>query len=128
MRKSIFIFVFALLSSLSAFAQANFAFEKTDHDFGTVAAGDDTLWVDFKFTNTGSEALSISDVRTSCDCTLAEWPKEPVQPGKSAIIRGGFKIKDKTGRFEKSIIIFANTVPAMTMLNLTGNVLAPAEK
>ena len=126
MKKSIFIFLFALISSLPAFAQANFAFEKTDHDFGTVAAGDDTLWVDFKFTNTGSEALVISDVRTSCDCTLAEWPKDAVQPGKTAVIRGGFKIKDKNGRFEKSIIIFANTTPAMTMLNLTGNVMATA--
>lgn len=108
--------------ALKGYSQANFNFEKTDHNFGDVPAGKDTLWYDFKFSNTGSEPLQISDVRTSCDCTLAEWPKEAIQPGKSAIIRGGFKIEGKNGRFEKSIIIFANTVPAMTMLNITGNV------
>jgi hypothetical protein len=117
----LFTLVFAFISA--AYSQANFNFEKTDHNFGDVPGGNDTIWVEFKFTNNGSEALEISQVNTSCDCTLAEWPKNPVQPGKSAIIKGGYKIADKEGRFEKSIIIFANTIPAMTMLNITGNVL-----
>jgi hypothetical protein len=108
--------------SISVSAQANFEFIKTEHDFGTVKEGKDTIWVEFKFTNTGNEALQISDVRTSCDCTLAEWPADPVQPGKTGIIRGGYKIEGKTGTFDKSIIIFANTVPAMTMLNIKGTI------
>jgi hypothetical protein len=119
------IFLFALLFSFAfnTYSQANFNFEKTDHNFGDVPAGKDTLWYDFKFTNTGPQPLEISDVRTSCDCTLAEWPKEAVQPGTSKIIRGGFKIEGKSGRFDKSIIIFANTQPATTILNITGNVI-----
>jgi hypothetical protein len=122
-KKIVFLLAVVFSFAFSAYSQASFTFEKTDHNFPDVAAGSDTLWYDFKFTNTGSEALQISDVRTSCDCTLAEWPKDVIQPGKSAVIKGGFKIEGKNGRFEKSIIIFANTVPAMTMLNLTGNVL-----
>src|SRR5690606_31536823 len=115
---SITVYAFAV----AAYSQANLNFEKTAHNFGDVPAGKDTLWTEFKFTNTGSEPLMISDVRTSCDCTLAEWPKEAVQPGKTAVIKGGFKIEGKEGRFEKQIIIFANTSPAMTMLDLSGNV------
>lgn len=115
---AVFVFAFAF----AAYSQANLEFEKMVHDFGDVPSGKDTLWTEFKFKNTGSEALSISDVRTSCDCTLAEWPKEAIQPGKSAVIKGGFKIEGKDGRFEKQIIIFGNTTPAMTIIDLKGNV------
>lgn len=121
-RKILTLFIFAFTFAFTAYSQANFAFEKTDHNFGDVPAGKDTLWFEFKFTNTGSEALEISDVRTSCDCTLAEWPKDPIQPGKCGVIRGGFKIEGKSEKFDKSIIIFANTQPATTILNMMGNV------
>src|SRR5689334_12144293 len=95
MKKSIFVLLLSFAFSLSAYSQANFSFEKTDHDFGAVEGGKkDTIWFDFKFTNTGSEPLVISDVRTSCDCTLADWPKDPIQPGKSAVIKGGYKFDE----------------------------------
>jgi hypothetical protein len=111
-------FVFAGINTL--FAQANFKFEKTTHDFGVIKAGKDTLWVDFKFVNDGSEPLLISDVKTSCDCTLAEWPKTAIQPGRSGIIKGGFKIEGKSDGFNKNIIIMANTMPGTTFLTMKG--------
>lgn len=114
---------FSLVSS--SYAQTNIDFPVMEHDFGNVPPGKDTLWYDFKFVNTGMEPFMISDVRTSCDCTLAEWPKEAVQPGKTAVIRGGFKIEDKNGRFDKSIIIFGNTTPATTILTIKGNIVPP---
>lgn len=122
MKKVIFtaFVVLALASINSVFAQANFKFEKTTHDFGTVKAGTDTLWVDFKFVNDGTEPLLISDVKTSCDCTLAQWPKTAIQPGKSAVIKGGFKIEGKSDGFNKNIIIMANTMPGTTFLTMKG--------
>ncbi len=104
----------------TVFAQANFKFEKTTHDFGVVKAGTDTLWVDFKFVNDGSEPLTISDVKTSCECTLAEWPKTSIQPGKSGVIKGGFKIEGKSDGFSKNIIIIGNTMPGTTFLTIKG--------
>lgn len=103
-------------------AQASFSFEHAAHDFGTVKPGTDTLWYDFVFTNKGSDPLEINSVKTSCDCTLAQWPKTAIQPGKKAIIRGGFKIEGKSGPFDKSIIIIANTSPATTFLTITGDI------
>ena len=116
------LFVFAM-SVNTVFGQ-NFKFEKETHDFGVVKAGKDTLWVDFKFTNTGTEPLIISDVKTSCDCTLANWPKTAIQPGKSGIIKGGFKIEGKSDSFNKNIIIFANTMPGTTILTMKGLIVA----
>jgi hypothetical protein len=121
MKKIIFAAIlFALMTNLTTAFGQNFKFEKETHDFGVVKAGKDTLWVDFKFTNDGSESLLISDVKTSCDCTLANWPKTAIQPGKSAVIKGGFKIEGKSDSFNKNIIIFANTMPGTTILTMKG--------
>ncbi|HSZ71704.1 MAG TPA: DUF1573 domain-containing protein [Cytophagaceae bacterium] len=118
----VFTFLFFVACTGLSHAQAAFSFEQTAHDFGVVKPGKDTLWYDFVFVNKGIDPLEITSVKTSCDCTLAKWPKTPIQPGKKATIKGGFKIEGKTGPFDKSIIIIANTSPATTFLTLTGDV------
>ncbi len=115
---AVFVFSCAFYSN----AQADIHFKEMGHDFGTIQAGTDTLWYTFSFTNTGNEPLVIQDVKTSCDCTLAQWSKTPVMPGKTATIRGGFKIADKSGVFEKNIIVITNTSPATTILSIKGNI------
>ncbi|MGN6646522.1 MAG: DUF1573 domain-containing protein [Cytophaga sp.] len=114
------LFFFLTGLSLVSNAQAEITFKESSHDFGTVHAGKDTLWYNFTFTNTGNEPLQINDVKTSCDCTLAEWPKGVIQPGKSAVVRGGFKIENKSGSFEKSVIIISNTSPATSIITIKG--------
>jgi hypothetical protein len=115
-----FTFFIALMSNSAQAQEANFQFEKEIHDFGTHALGSDTLWYGFKFKNTGQTPLIISDIRTACDCTLADWSKTPVMPGKSGVIKAGFKIKGKSGAFNKTLTITANTSPAMSVLTIKG--------
>ncbi|WP_299247688.1 DUF1573 domain-containing protein [uncultured Cytophaga sp.] len=117
------ILAFVFTSVFYSNAQADVKFKELAHDFGHVQAGTDTLWYGFSFTNTGNEPLQINDVKTSCDCTLAEWPKNAIQPGRTAIIRGGFKIVDKSGSFQKNIIIITNTSPATTILSIKGEII-----
>jgi len=116
---AVFVFSCAFYSN----AQADIHFREMGHDFGKVKAGTDTLWYNFSFTNTGNEPLQINDVKTSCDCTLAQWPKTTIMPGKTAIVRGGFKIENKSGTFEKNIILITNTSPATTILSIRGEIL-----
>ena len=118
--KALAVATFISIFTLNAKAQGDFKFEKVEHDFGTVKAGTDTLWYAFKYTNTGSEPLVISDINTACDCTLADWSKKPVLPGKTGIVKGGFKIKGKSGVFNKTLTIFANTIPATSILTIKG--------
>lgn len=124
MKKSINIFVLlTLLGSGVAFAQADFKFDKSEFDFGTTTEKDDTLWVDFKFKNTGSEPLVIQDIRTACECTLAKWDKKPTMPGKEGIIKAGYKYKGKSGSYNKALTVMANTLPAVTQLTIKGVIL-----
>ncbi|TAF73409.1 MAG: DUF1573 domain-containing protein [Bacteroidetes bacterium] len=124
MKNTVKIIFFILFVSFSQiFAQADFKFEKTEFDFGTVTEKDDTLWVDFKFKNIGSEPLVISEIKTACECTLADWVKKPVMPGKEGIIKAGYKYKGKSGSYNKTLTIMANTLPAVSQLVIKGVIL-----
>ncbi len=83
-------------------------FETREIDFGTHNEGDilDTV---FKFTNTGENPLIITNVKTSCGCTTPYWPKKPIQPGESDVIKVKFNTNHKPGKQTKTITIHANT-------------------
>ena len=58
-------------------------FEKREHDFGTIVNGTPQETV-FKFTNTGNAPLIITDAKSSCGCTIPEYPKNtPISPGET---------------------------------------------
>ncbi|WP_184546234.1 DUF1573 domain-containing protein [Mucilaginibacter sp. FT3.2] len=97
-------------------------FEKESHDFGKIKQGDKINY-DFKFTNTGKSPLIISEAHATCGCTIPEWPKAPVKPGESGVIKVTFNSAGKTGLQDKQITVSANTVPAQTMVHLIGEVL-----
>jgi len=66
--------------------QDSIKFEKILHDYGTIVQGADGN-CEFKFTNSGKAPLILSNVQASCGCTVPEWPKEPIMPGKSSSIK-----------------------------------------
>jgi hypothetical protein len=119
-QKLLFVLGFCFFTALGANAQADISFEKMNHDFGAVKHGNDTIWYSFKFKNDSKEPLVISNIETACDCTLAKWPKTPVLPGRSGIIQGGYKLKGKSGVFNKTLTIMANTLPATTTITIMG--------
>lgn len=96
-------------------------YEHTDFDFGSVKEGEKVKHT-FKFKNTGSEPLIISNAKGSCGCTVPKWPSEPVAPGATSQIDVEFDSKGKPGKQTKRVTVTANTVPAQMFLNITGNV------
>lgn len=106
---------------------AKMEFEAYDWDFGKITQGEKVEHT-FKFTNTGTEPLVISDAKGSCGCTVPSYPKEPIPPGESSEIRVAFNSKGKKGVQRKSVNITANTTPNRTTLNITSEVLVPGEE
>ncbi|MCU0356257.1 MAG: DUF1573 domain-containing protein [Cyclobacteriaceae bacterium] len=92
------------------------AFEKTDHDFGTIKEGAKVTHV-YKFKNTGEVPLIIEDVRPSCGCTAPEWSKEPVPPGGEGFVKAEFDSSGKPNMQNKTITVVANTWPKQTTLS-----------
>jgi hypothetical protein len=95
-------------------------FEKTTHDYGTVTKGGDGT-CEFKFKNTGVEPLILSNVTSSCGCTVPEWPREPVLKGKSASIKVKYD-SNRVGPINKTITVVSNASNATIQLRIVGNV------
>jgi hypothetical protein len=100
---------------------AKLTFADRSYDFGTVSEGN-VVEHRFQFTNTGTVPLLISNARSTCGCTIPEWPREPIPPGGVGEIPVRFDTKNKTALQRKPIMITANTYPAMTMVELIGRV------
>lgn len=101
------------------------SFNKEVHDYGEIEQGADP-YCEFEFTNTGNEPLIISNAKGSCGCTVPEWPKEPVMPGKTAILKVRYDTK-RVGPINKSVTITSNAVDNPTMvLRIKGKVNAKA--
>jgi hypothetical protein len=100
-------------------------FDEEVYDWGTVNDGDKVTHV-FKFKNTGKEPLIISNAKGSCGCTVPEWPKDAIAPGKSGEIKVVFDSKGKGApggkEDSKRVTITANTDPADTYLTIKGKV------
>lgn len=71
-----------------------------------IAYGADETFT-FEFKNTGKTPVIVSNVQTSCGCTTAEKPSEPVQPGKSSKISVKYDTK-RVGDFTKTITVTTN--------------------
>ena len=88
------------------------SFAEMEHSFGNVVQGEKVEY-SFKFTNTGDAPLVITDASSSCGCTIPDWPKEPIPPGKSSYIQVSFNSAGKEGFTAKQIILHANTKPSL---------------
>ncbi len=100
---------------------AKMTFAELKYDFGEVDEGAVVTHV-FEFVNDGKQPLIIQDARSTCGCTVPDWPKEPIVPGEGGAISVRFNTEDKKEKQVKPITITANTYPAVTRIYLTGYV------
>ncbi|HNW90059.1 MAG TPA: DUF1573 domain-containing protein [Bacteroidales bacterium] len=120
------LFLFA--STLVAKGQADkpqtnspvISFEKLEHDYGTIKKGSDGT-CEFVFKNTGKEPLILSNVKSSCGCTVPTWPKDPIIPGQNGVIKVVYDTK-KVGTISKTITVISNAEVGVVTLSIKGNV------
>lgn len=101
---------------------ARIEFELIEHAFGEVKEGA-VIKHDFAFVNTGKTPLLITKARSTCGCTVPDYPEEPIAPGEGGIVSVAFDTKNKYGRQRKPVTIIANTYPAMTTIYMDGTVI-----
>ena len=90
-------------------------FTETKHSFGTIKEGEKVKHA-FKFKNTGSNPLIISDAIASCGCTVPSYPKEPIPPGGEGEIVVEFNSAGRPGQQQKNVIVHSNAqVEAMSI-------------
>lgn len=77
------------------------------HDFGNLTDQKDGEYV-FQFKNVGKTPLIITNASASCGCTVPEFPKEPILPGKTGQIKVTYHTAGKSGPFDKTVFIMSN--------------------
>ncbi|VAV83580.1 FIG00653032: hypothetical protein [hydrothermal vent metagenome] len=93
-------------------------FEETVHDFGEIENGTPVETV-FSYTNTGNAPLVITDIKSTCGCTVPQdWSKEPLAPGSSANFTVKFNGKG-ANKVSKTITLTANTESGKEAVKIT---------
>lgn len=85
---------------------AEIIFDKHTHNYGKISyAGDGSC--EFEFKNTGTGPLILNNVKSSCGCTVPDWPKNPIKPGETSVIKVQYNTR-RSGSFTKGITVYSN--------------------
>ena len=131
MKKILFLMTLLVVGVSFAFAQTNadIKFDKTTHDFGKFSENSPVVSCVFTITNSGDAPLVIHQAVASCGCTVPEYTKEPIQPGKKGTIKVTYNGTGKyPGHFKKSITLRTNAKTEMVRLYIEGDMTPKDEK
>ena len=127
MKKKIILIAILLVSSIG-FAQNGpkilFSAKDNTIDYGKVTKSENGER-DFIFTNTGNAPLIITNVLSTCGCTVPTKPTEPIMPGKTGKIT--VKYNMAPGPIRKTITVESNAVnyeAGRVALKIKGEVIA----
>ena len=111
------------LSSVAfSFAQPQFKFDDTRHNFGFVHQGV-LVKLEYAFTNTGNEPIVITNAKVACNCTVVDFPQNPVKPGEKGIVKISFDTNGKYDRQDRTVDIISNAEGSPHQLRFKGVVL-----
>ncbi|MCF8715867.1 DUF1573 domain-containing protein [Joostella atrarenae] len=123
--KKLIMLLFVGVISFAATAQdktAKIEFKQDVIDYGEIAKGSDGVRV-FEFTNTGAVPLVVTNVRSSCGCTIPKKPKGPVAPGETGVIEVKYDT-NRVGPIRKTITVESNAATPTVAVKIKGTVLA----
>ncbi|WP_224483698.1 DUF1573 domain-containing protein [Robertkochia aurantiaca] len=96
---------------------AAISFDKTEHDFGNITQGT-PVETTFTLTNTGEAPLIITNAKSSCGCTVPDYPKDtPIAPGESAEILVKFNGSGRN-QVQKTVTLMTNTANGTEYLKI----------
>jgi hypothetical protein len=127
--KKLFFIAAAFIATAGAMAQTTTTkqddfvkFNTTKYDFGKVKQNVPAVY-SFELTNTSDKPLVIENAHATCGCTVPEYQKDPILPGKTAKIKVQYNAANG-GQFDKTVYVKFAGVDAEKSLGITGEVLA----
>jgi hypothetical protein len=96
-------------------------FDSDLHDFGRITAGE-SISYSFHFRNTGDADLVLSGCSATCGCTVADYPRGRIAPGKEGYVTVTFNSQGKTGQQYQEVTVTSNSQPGRNILKITAQV------
>ncbi|MBO4656356.1 MAG: DUF1573 domain-containing protein [Bacteroidales bacterium] len=121
---SVFLFcsVTALSQNTSQPEDKVVSFDTKTHDFGDVLITDGPLSCKFVMTNISNNPIVIHNVVSSCGCTVPDYDKKPIEPGKSTAIEVTYSNDQGPYPFNKTITVYVSGVNRPVVLKIKGEV------
>lgn len=89
----------------------------------TLAAkpGETSVMFQFSVTNKSEAAVTVSDIHTSCGCTVAEMPASPwvIAPGAKGVFNATVDVQGKVGTLSKSLFVSSSAGPQRLEVTVT---------
>ena len=123
--KKLFIALLAFTSVTTLFAQKKIAdvakLNTETFDFGKVKQNVPPT-ATFVVTNIGSEPLIIETANPTCGCTISDYTKSPIAPGKTGTIKATYNAAN-IGAIHKTLTVKFAGIDELKSINLAGEVL-----
>lgn len=118
------LFAILVLTSTSLFAQKKAdevaKFNVETFDFGKIKQNV-PVTATFIVTNIGKEPLIIDQANPSCGCTVSDYTKAPIAPGKTGFIKAVYNAAD-LGPVQKQVTVKFANASDVKFLNFKGDV------
>ena len=125
--KAKFVLSVLVLTTVSVLAQPRIFIENTVFDWGTTPEGNDRLRHSFIVVNRGTDTLRITNIRSSCGCTVPKYDSI-VAPGRTGNITAEFNKAGRTGHQTSNLTVFTNDPESEHVrLTLRGHIRTPLD-
>ena len=127
MKKLLFsLMAFTFASSVFAQKKANDVAKLSTEtfDFGRIKQNVPST-ATFVVTNIGASDLLIESANPTCGCTISDYTKSPIAPGKTGYIKATYNAA-VIGAIHKTLTVKFGGVDEIKQINLAGEVMEPA--
>ena len=111
------------------FAQSKVAdvakFKSETVEFGKIEQGKPST-ATFTFTNTSNEPIIIEQANPTCGCTIGDYTKAPIAPGKEGWIKATYNAA-AVGSFDKKMTVKFANIDEVKNITIKGEVLTKEE-
>ncbi len=125
--KSLLIAFFSLISLSTLTAQTKVAdiakLDSDTYDFGKIKQNVPST-ATFVVTNISTKPLLIETATPTCGCTISDYTKSPIAPGKTGTIKATYNASS-LGAIHKTLTVKFAGVDEIKSINLAGEVLEP---
>lgn len=118
---SVILSLIATLTTLSA-QQCGLTFEPTIIDFGHIDEDGGIATRSFRATNITKESITIKELVSTCDCTVAQYNNIVIEPNQSFEFKVSYNPMNRPGRFDRPLYILVEGSDEILEVNVRGRV------
>ena len=120
------LILFITLTSVSA-EECVVRFKPERVDFGHINENDGIATRTFTITNTSTEDITISEIVSTCDCTVADYKDLRIAANESFEVKVKYNPLNRPGRFDRTLFIFVEGYDIPFEIGVMGRV-TPRER